>query len=319
MSAGLERFLTLDAVPIACALLAAWTCALLGCGLVLRREGLLADALAHSVLPGLVMAFLVRGEREPLALLLGGAAAALAAVLAVEAIARSTGFERGTAIACVFPVFFAIGILLLELGLGGAVDLDVGHILNGQLELLFWARESGSSPLELAQLARLPPQLGLLAAVFGQSVLIGALSWRRWKLLGFDPAHLALVGGRPGLQRTIHTLLVALAAVAAFEAVGTLVTVALFLAPTATARIATRGYGSFHGAAFLFATSGVLLGYGIASRAPAALDLGPAWSAAGSIAVVLGVQLGLVAVLVNRKVVQEPVDLGASSPTLPVP
>ena len=317
MSPVLERFLTLDAVPLACALLAAWTCAFLGCGLVLRREAMLADALAHSVLPGLVLAFLVRGERDSLALLIGGALAALAAVLAVEAIGRSTGFERGTAIACVFPVFFAAGVLLLELGLGGNVDLDASHVLNGQLELLFWPLAPDVPPLDPSQLQRLPPQFGLLALVFLLTAGLGAICWRRWKLLGFDPDHLAMVAGRPGLQRSLHTALVALASVAAFEAVGTLVTVALFLGPAATARITTHGYGTLHGAALAFASTGVLLGYGLSSRLPAALDLGPAWSAAGTIAVVLGLQLALGAAWTGARAGRRAVELPRGSPTLP--
>ena len=106
--------LGLDLFPMLAGLLAALGCGLLGNFLVLRRLSLMGDAISHSVLPGLVIAFLVASSRDPLVMFVGAALAGVATVVLVELIKKLGRVEPGAAMGVVFSVLFALGVLLIE-------------------------------------------------------------------------------------------------------------------------------------------------------------------------------------------------------------
>ena len=155
---GLQEFMTLDLMPLVAVTASAATLALLGSFLVLRRQAMLGDAMAHSVLPGLVVAFLVTGSRSAGPMFLGASAAAALTGLTIAAIIRHGRVERSAAIGLVYTTMFALGVLLLEVNGGSNVDLDVDCVLSGQLELMFWnAPASWSEVLGGPSLAGIPP------------------------------------------------------------------------------------------------------------------------------------------------------------------
>ena len=295
MSEGVERWLILDGPPLLAALLAALACAWLGNGLVLRREGMLADALSHSVLPGLVGAFLLTHTREPVAMLAGGTAAGLLSVACVRGLERVRGFDRGTAIAATFPTFFALGVFLLEARLTGDVDLDPSHVLNGQLELLFWSPPDAGPTGLLEVLAGLPRQVSTLAALLAVALGFTAILSKELELAAFDPDLARLAGLRPDLLRWLHAALTAAVAVAAFEAVGTILTIALFLCPPAAARLCTNDYRHQHGLSLGFAATAALVGTQFAAHVPPTAFGTASWNAAGSVAATAGFLLALAA------------------------
>jgi manganese/zinc/iron transport system permease protein len=289
-------FLQLDLPPLLAALLAGGTCGLLGSLLVLRRESLIGDALAHAVLPGIVLGFALTGMRAGLPMLAGALAAALLAVAAIGTVRRAARLESGAATGAVFTVFFALGLVGLEVSGARTVDLDLDCVLFGQLETLVWPMATGWGSLaDATALAALPRPLGLLAVVAAVAAAAVALCWRPLKLLCFDPGFAAVLGlPVRGLELGL-SLLVAAAAVAAFESVGSILVVALLVCPAAALRLLTDRFGTqVLGGAALGAGLGAL-GYALAGPLPAALGLGLSLNAAGVIGVLGGLAVGLAA------------------------
>jgi manganese/zinc/iron transport system permease protein len=299
------EFLQLDLPPLLAALLAGATCGLLGSFLVLRRESLVGDALAHAVLPGIVLGFALTGLRAGLPMLAGALVAALLAVAAIGAVRRAGRLEPGAATAAVFTVFFALGLVGLEASGARSVDLDLDCVLFGQLETLVWpAAEGWSSLLDPAALAALPRQLGLLAGVAAAAAVIVAALWRPLELLCFDRGYAAVLGLPVRRLEIVLSLLIAAAAVAAFESVGSILVVALLVCPAAALRFATDRYPSqvLGGAALGAALAAV--GYALAGPLPAALVLPVSLSAGGVIGTLGGLAVaasaGLAAVRGRR-------------------
>jgi manganese/zinc/iron transport system permease protein len=108
------EFWTVDFVPLLAASLAALACALVGNLLILTRRAMAADALSHSVVPGVVVAVALTGLTGSAVVLAGGLAAAFAASGLVAFLTRVGRVEPGAALGTVFTTFFAFGIVMLE-------------------------------------------------------------------------------------------------------------------------------------------------------------------------------------------------------------
>lgn len=287
----LSDFLMLDLPPLLAAMLAGGTCGLLGSFLVLRRESLIGDALSHAVLPGIVLGFAITGARAGLPMLLGAMIAGLAAVVLIGLVQKAARLDPGAAIGAVFTTFFAVGLVLIEVTGARDVDLDIDCVLFGQLETLVWTEgRTLAALLDPAALAALPRQLGLLAGVALAVGLAVAAFWRPIKLVCFDPAYAQAIGLPARRIELGLALLVAAAAVAAFESVGSILVVAMLVCPAAALRLMTDRYTpQVLGGAALGAGLGAI-GYALAGPVPAALGLSLSLNAAG----VIGTLGGLV-------------------------
>jgi manganese/zinc/iron transport system permease protein len=290
------EFIQLSLPPMVIGSLAAMACALPGNFLILRRQSLIGDAISHVVLPGIVAAFLITGTVASLAMLAGAAAAAVLAVILIEAIKRLGRIEPGAAMGVTFTTMFAGGVLMLERSDTSNVHLDVEHALMGNLESLIWFDARGwASLLDPAALAGLPPELARIGVVFILIAGLTALFWRWLKLSTFDESF-AMGLGLP--VRGIGFGLViaaALAAVAAFDAVGSIIVIAMFICPPAAARLLTNQLGQQVWLSLAFALISANLGYVLAGYGPIWLGLDNAVSAAGMIAAVSGLILAIAA------------------------
>jgi manganese/zinc/iron transport system permease protein len=287
-------FVQFSLTPIVIGVLAAIACALPGNFLILRRQALIGDAISHVVLPGIVVAFLVTGTLAAIPMLLGAGAAALVAVILIEAIKRLGGIEPGAAMGVVFTALFAGGVLLLEQSDTSRVHLDVEHALMGNLETLIWLRADGwGSLIDPAALSALPPELPRMAVV---AVMIAALTlvfWRPLKLSTFDEGFARAIGLPVGAIGLALVIAAAIAAVAAFDAVGSIIVIAMFICPPAAARLMTNSLAAQVWWSVALATLSAVLGYVLAGYGPIWLGFDHSVSAAGMIATVSGVILGL--------------------------
>ncbi|MBL4916321.1 metal ABC transporter permease [Szabonella alba] len=298
----MTEFLMLSLVPMLVAALAACACALPGNFLILRRQAMLGDMMAHAVLPGLVTAFLITGRVEGAAVYAGAVGAALLAAGMTETITRLARLDPGAAMGITFTTLFAAGVVLLETTGASEVHLDVEHALYGNLESLVWL-EAAAGPGALtdpAAWAGLPPELPRMALILAGLALALALFRRPLVMASFDPIHAAVAGLPVRLISTGLMVATALAAVAAFAAVGSILTIAMLIVPAATARLLTdrlpRQIGLSLLLAILAGAGGVVLGgYG-----PLWLGLGFSVSASGMIAVLAGGMLALAAIRQGR-------------------
>ena len=288
------EFVQLSLTPILIGVFAAVACALPGNFLILRRQALIGDAISHVVLPGIVVAFLVTGTVAALPMLIGAAGAALLAVVLIEAVRRLGRIEPGAAMGVVFTTLFAAGVLLLERTDTASVHLDVQHALMGNLESLVWLEATGWRSLaEPAALAALPEELGRIAVVCAAMIVLTALFWRWLTITTFDEAFARAVGIPAAAVGLGLVIAAAVAAVAAFEAVGSIIVIAMFICPPAAARLMTERLDRQVLWSVAFATLSAVLGYVLAGYGPIWLGARHAVSAAGMIATVSGVILAL--------------------------
>jgi manganese/zinc/iron transport system permease protein len=290
------EFVPLSLTPILIGVFAAIACALPGNFLVLRRQALIGDAISHVVLPGIVVAFLITGTVTAWPMMIGAAAAALLAVLLIEAIRRLGGIEPGAAMGVVFTTMFAGGVLLLERSDTSTVHLDVEHALMGNLESLIWLDAFGwGSLLDPEALAGLPPELLRMGLSMIGVVAFIWLFWRPLKISTFDEGFAQVMGMRTNLIGLSLVAVSALAAVAAFDAVGSIIVIAMFICPPAAARLMTDRLGAQVGWSVVFATLSAVLGYVLVGYGPLWLGAEDSVSAAGMIATMSGIVLGLAA------------------------
>ena len=294
----MTEFLQLDLAPLLAAVLACLACGLLGNLLLLTRQSLLGDAVSHAVLPGIVAGFWISGTRAAAPMVAGAMVAAVGAALLIALVRRLARLEPGAAMGVVFSSLFALGIVLIEVTGAHAVDLDVDCVLYGQLEALIWPAARGlGSLLDPAALGEFPAEVKVLAFVLVLVLGLLALLWKELRLVAFDPDFARSIGFAPHALSLLVLILVSVACVAAFWAVGSILVIAALVAPAAIARLLTNSYGRqflLSGAAAVTMGGG---GYWAAVLAPRAMGLDHGLNAAGMMAVTAGLLLALACVL----------------------
>ena len=214
------------------AVIVAVACALPGVFLVLRQISMMSDAISHAILPGIVVAFLLTGSLSSPLLIVGGAATGLLTVALVELLGRTRLVREDAAIGLVFPALFSIGVILIA-RLAADVHLDVDAVLLGELAF---------APLDRWVVGGI--DLGPRSAYStGAAALLCAafigLFFKELKLAAFDSALCAALGFVPAALHYALMALVSMTAVAAFDAVGSILVVALIVGPPAAAYLLT--------------------------------------------------------------------------------
>lgn len=201
------------------ALMVGVVCAIMGTYVVLRGMAFLGDALAHSILPGVAVGYLVGGgERGPL--FWGALVAAIASSLGIGAISRGSRLREDTAIGVVFAGMFALGIALISTVRNYTVDL--AHFLFGDI--------LGVSNGDLVAIAFIGG--GILLCV-------GAL-YKEFLVISFDPILAATLRLPARSLEYLLLMLIALAVVVSLQSVGVALMVAMLVTPAATAYLLTR-------------------------------------------------------------------------------
>ncbi|MGE9270841.1 MAG: metal ABC transporter permease [Verrucomicrobiales bacterium] len=242
-----DTWLTLTAV------LCAVSCALPGCFLVLRKMSMMGDAISHAVLPGIAVAFLLTGSRDSLAMFLGAAIVGVLTAVFTQWISRFGQVDRGAAMGIVFTTLFALGLLLIVQA-ADHVDLDPGCVLYGALEL---------TPLDTIEFFSLEiPRASLvLSAVLCLNLTVITLLFKELRLSSFDPALADTLGFSSSKLHYLLMTLVAITTVAAFEAVGSIIVIAMLIVPPATALLLTRRLLPMIGVACFVAALSAVVGH----------------------------------------------------------
>jgi len=289
-----SEFVQLSLVPLVIGVLAAIACALPGNFLLLRRQALIGDAISHVVLPGIVVGFLISGEVSTWPMLAGAAGSAVIAVVMIETVRRLGRIEPGAAMGVVFTSLFAFGVLLLEQSDTSGVHLDVEHALYGNLESLIWLDGTSWSALfDGAALANLPAELPRIAMVAAAVAVLTLIFWRPLKLSTFDEGYARTLGLPVSLIGFALVVVASVAAVAAFDAVGSIIVIAMFICPPAAARLMTDRLEHQVIWSVVFAAIAAIGGYVLAGYGPLWVGASNAISAAGMIAVVAGAIMAL--------------------------
>ena len=244
-------------VTLGCLLLTS-SAAVVGCFAFLRKKSLLGDALAHAVLPGVCLGFLLAGAKNPVYLLAGAFVTGWLSVYAIDAIVRHTKLKEDTAVGLVLSVFFGAGILLLTSiqQNGNAAQSGLDHFLFGKAASL------------------LREDVLVFGAVAVALVVAIVLFYKEMKLICFDENFARAIGLPVRRLEWLLTSLTVLAVVTGIQAVGVVLMAAILITPAAAARCWTNRLGVMVVLAAAFGGTAALTGTAVSFAAPA-MPTGP--------------------------------------------
>lgn len=206
---------------------------LLGSFLLLRKMSMVGDAISHSVLPGIVIAYMVTQSNASVFMLIGAAIFGVLVTILMEGLHKVASMQTDAAIGISYTWFFAIGIILIS-ALGGNVDLDQECVLFGEIAYI---------PLEpwiIGEGKSLGPVyvwlLGLNFLIVLAFVIVG---YKALLITSFDPLMAASLGISTGIWHYALMGAVSLTTVFSFESVGAILVVAFLVGPAATAYLLT--------------------------------------------------------------------------------
>ncbi len=205
------------------------SCAILGCFLVLRRMSLLGDAISHSVLAGIGIAFLLTGKTTIVPMLLGALAVGVLTAFLTQTLHSFGKVPEDSSMGVVFTSLFALGVIMIS---QVNVHLDTDCVLFGRLDVV------SLDPITIFG-KDVPRALQSLVPVFGLTLLFTIAFWKELKISSFDPMLATAMGLSAGLVHYLLMGMVATVTVASLEAVGAIVVVAMLIVPAATAHLLT--------------------------------------------------------------------------------
>ncbi|MGQ9482437.1 metal ABC transporter permease [Chloroflexus sp.] len=192
----------------------------LGSFAVLRRQALLGDAMSHAALPGIALAFLITGQRDPFSLLIGAAIAALVAALWLLAVVRNTRIKDDAALALTLAVFFGFGLVLLS-----------------YLQRQPHAAQAGLKSFLFGQAAALIERdLWAMLAIGLPALFLVLIFWPQVKLISFDPDFARSLGVPVRRFEVLLTGIIVVAIVIGLQTVGVVLMSAMLIAPAVAAR-----------------------------------------------------------------------------------
>lgn len=238
--------------------LVASCCGLLGCFLILRKMAMVGDAISHSVLPGIVLAYLFSGSRGNIPMLIGAACLGILTTVLIELFHKKAKLPSDASIGITFTWLFAIGIILLSL-YASQVDIDQDCVLYGEIAYVpldLWITSAGinmgpktiwitTATLFIILIFLKVGYKGLFVTTFNEEFA---------KALGINVAfwHYTLLGS------------VSLTTVVSFESVGAILVVAFLIVPPATAFLLTNKLSSMLKLTVLIGVTSSIAGYYIA-------------------------------------------------------
>lgn len=228
----------------------AWACGLVGCFLILRRMAMVGDAVSHTILPGLVVAFLVSGSRGGWAMFVGAVVAGVFTIWLIELVHSKSLIKQDAAIGICFSALFALGVLLVS-RYADQVDLDQDCVLYGEIGQIYW------SPT----VAGMPQPAFSMAIILALVVVLLAAFYRRLTVTTFDPGLARSLGiGTARYHYGLMTVL-ALVVVAAFKAVGAVMVVAMLIVPGSTAYLLAKRLPTMLGLTLVHGLLGSVIGF----------------------------------------------------------
>jgi manganese/zinc/iron transport system permease protein len=264
--------------------------------LVLRRMALLSDAISHTVVLGIVLAWFATRDLHSPWLLIGAAASGVVTVWLIELLNRSGRVREDAAIGIVFPALFSIAVILIT-RYASQVHLDTDAVLLGELAFAPFNRISWQGT-DLGPIALW--QAGVLVVI---NTAFVAVFYKELKLSCFDSALAAALGFTPAVLHHGLISLTSLTAVGSFDAVGAILVVALMIAPPSAAYLLTERFGHMLGLSVLIGMVGAAGGYFLARTVDVSIS--------GSMALVAGLlfsvvwlvapQRGILAQLLRRR------------------
>ena len=261
-------FWAVDFGPLVCVLLSAICCNIGGTLLLARDQSMTVDAVSHIVLPGMVVAFLISGDINFFNIFWGALGASLAGIWFVEVLSKR--HDRSAVLGMIFSVWFALGILLLELFVDNRVHFDVNHILFGSLESIYWLGLRGEDKFNLGvAIANMPADIPILLALLGGSMFLFVILYKEIVMVCFNYSY-----ARCHIKYSYFvyygiSVFVTMTIVAAFKIIGLILILGMFIIPPLLASFFSGNLFSRNLLGMAFAVLICIIGYFAAVYVPA--------------------------------------------------
>lgn len=251
------------------AVVTAVACALPGTFVVLRRGSMLVDAIAHAVLPGIVVGYFFTRNFDSPILVIGSALAGLLVVLGAEWLSR-TGLLTGDAPqGLIFPALFSGGVIMVSMNFAN-IHLDTHMVLAGDLNIAAFRH------LIIGGVSVGPSYLYVMLGVLLINVIFLSVFYAKLKVTTFDSQFASSLGIPTGLLNTAFMFIVSVTVTAAFNASGAILVIALVVVPPATAYLLSTRLPVMLALTVVIAITGALAGFWIAYALDAATSAGMA-------------------------------------------
>lgn len=197
--------------------------AIVGCFTFLKKKALVGDAVAHSVLPGICLAFMLSGTKNPFYIIIGAFITGWLSLVIIDKITAKSKIKEDTAIALILSVFFGVGILLLTIiqHSGNASQSGLDHFLFGNAAAL------------------IGDDLLVFTTVAAILLIVVTLFFKEFTLISFDENFAKSIGFPVRKIELVLTTLTVLAVVIGIQAVGVVLMAAMLITPAAAARFWT--------------------------------------------------------------------------------
>lgn len=237
-------------------MITAVSCALLGVFLVLKNMAMVADALSHTVLLGIVLGYFIAGDLDSPILFVGAALFGVLTVYAIEYVVDKFSIQSDAATGLVFTLLFAIAIILIS-KYARDVHLDVDIVLSG--EVIF----ATLNTVDIFGVA-IPMAFARMFVMLVINLAFVAVTYQQLKVSIFDPIYAKSIGVAVGLLNLVLMTLVSITTVVAFDTVGAILVISLLVAPALSAHLLSKRLGAMVVIALLYAMINSLFGYYVA-------------------------------------------------------
>lgn len=239
------------------------TCALPGTVLVLRRQAMVAEALAHAVFPGIAVGALISDSPTSPWLTIGATLGGVAVIAGTEWLRGLGRFTADSAVGLIFPVFFAVGVIIISTKVRQS-PISENSVLMGDLNI------AALSHWIVGNIDLGPKDAWRVGAVGLLTAIVLYVARRPLSISAFDPVFGRSIGLRHRALHYVVMSLVSLTVVVAFHAAGAVLVVALMIVPAATALLFTKSLGGVVAATVAVALLGSQVGFWLAYRIDAA-------------------------------------------------
>lgn len=237
-------------------MITAVSCALLGVFLVLKNMAMVADALSHTVLLGIVLGYFIAGDLDSPILFVGAALFGVMTVYAIEYVVNKFAIQSDAATGLVFTLLFALAIILIS-KYARNVHLDVDVVLSG--EVVF----ATLNTMEIFGI-QVPISFARMFVMLGINLAFVTVTYQQLKVSIFDPVYAKSIGVAVGFLNLVLMTLVSITTVVAFDTVGAILVISLMVAPALSAHLLSKRLSIMLLVALLYGVINSVLGYYVA-------------------------------------------------------
>lgn len=237
-------------------MITAVSCALLGVFLVLKNMAMVADALSHTVLLGIVLGYFIAGDLDSPILFVGAALFGVMTVYAIEYAVNKFAIQSDAATGLVFTLLFALAIILIS-KYARNVHLDVDVVLSG--EVVF----ATLNTMEIFGI-QVPISFARMFVMLVINLAFVTVAYQQLKVSIFDPVYAKSIGVAVGFLNLVLMILVSITTVVAFDAVGAILVISLMVAPALSAHLLSKRLSIMLLVALLYGVINSVLGYYVA-------------------------------------------------------